>query len=77
MTPRHLRDLMDLIDCTEDAEQIRKWGRQSPLLGKYAWNRIVAIFSRRTGAINRAIERESTNDRYYNVVNAIAKRHER
>jgi len=77
MTPRRLRDLMDLIDCTEDAAQIERWGRQSPLLGRYAWNRIVAIYSRRTGNIQRALDNEAVNDKRYAVVNAIAKRYER
>ena len=76
MTPTHLRDLMDLIDCSEDAEQIQRWGKQSPLLGKFAWSRIIAIHARRTGNIERALHEEAINDGRYRTVTAIAKRFE-
>jgi hypothetical protein len=77
MKPNHLLRLMELIDTDEDAEQIRRWGRQSDLLARYAWNRIVAIYSRRTGNIQRALDNEAVNDRRYAVVSAIAKRYDR
>jgi len=77
MRPNHLLRLMELIDCTEDAAQIERWGRQSPLLGKYAWSRIVAIYSRRTGKIDRALREEDINDGRYRTVTAIAKRYDR
>ena len=76
MKPTNLRDLMERIDCSEDAEQIARWGRQSPLLDRYAWNRIVAIYSRRVGNIQRALDNEAINDRRYAVVSAIAKKYE-
>jgi len=77
MTPTHLLSLMDQIDCTEDEAQITRWGKQSPLLEKYAHDRRIAIFCRRTGNIEKALKHEATNDHRYLVVAEIARRHER
>jgi hypothetical protein len=76
VTPRQILSLMDQIDCTEDEVQIERWGKQSPLLCRYGYDRRIAIFCRRTGNIEKALKHESTNDHRYLVVSAVARRHE-
>jgi hypothetical protein len=77
MTPTHILSLMDQIDTTEDEVQIERWGKQSPLLHRYARDRRIAIFCRRTGNIEKALKHEALNDHRYLVVSATALRHER
>lgn len=68
MNPDQLINLMCLIDCSEDEVQIDKWGRQTPILRLYAYDRKRAIAFRRVGKIEKAQEHESRNDRRYTAV---------
>ena len=71
MNPDYLITLMCCIDCSEDEQQIDKWGKQAPLLRLYAYDRKRAIAFRRVGKIAKALEHEKRNDARYTAVQRV------